>query len=414
MVSKDPSNRFLEKLRYFVSASPVPWAVGILVVLSLVLAVFDPLKSVDPNSLLVARNWVWWASHEYTQKERPPQIAVLGSSVIMHPLWLQEADYRNADVDLVADHRSRYLEEVIKQNAPVKSAECFNFALPGSMCSDDFMIVRALFKGTRKPDIVVIALTPRDMMDNRFDGAISSKHYQYLSRFTDTSWFNELAMPQMSQRLDYYLSKAVYFKGAGATIPIIASQYVRTYIGPLKEFLGPSPLDKKTEEDRRFALYQPQVEKGLFIAHPNLPDLFVDDQVGMKSRFKTSNDAAFFNQRQWLHLCLEGCRKENIKVLLVNMPLSPMVNKVIPPAVYKRHIECLKEASQKWGCKLLDANTPGKYVTTDFTDWAHMDASGGKKVLTEIGKAIASDVQMTARLNASSSSQIAGKAANGM
>ncbi len=413
MASQDSKN-FLQRLRYLASASPVPWALALLVMANLGFGLWDPLKDVDPNSLLVARNWVWWASHEFTSKERPPQIAVLGSSVIMHPLWLQEAVYRQADVDLIADHRSQFLEHVIKQNAPVKNAECFNFALPGSMCSDDFMVVRSMFKGTRKPDIVVVALTPRDMMDNRFNGAISSRHYQYLSRFTDTSWFNDLAMPQFSQKVDYCVNRAVYFKGTGASIPVIASQYLRAYVGPLLAPLGPSPLDKKTEEDRRFALYQPQVEKGLFVAHPNVPDHFIDDQPGMKSRFKTPNDAVFFNQRQWLHLCLEGCKKENIKVLLVNMPLSPMAMAIVPPAVYSRHIECLKEAAAKWDCALLDANVPGEYTALDFSDWAHMDASGGEKVLTAIGKAIASNVQMVARLNSPASSQIAGKPANGM
>lgn len=430
MASKDSKN-FLERLKYFATASPVPWALGLLVFANVFFGVWDPLKDVDPNSLLVARNWVWWASNEFSQKEQPPQIALLGSSVIMHPLWLQEAAYRNSDVDLVADHRSKYLEHVIRKNAPVNNAECFNFALPGSMCSDDFMVVRSMFKGARKPEIVVIALTPRDMMDNRFDGAISSRHYQYLSRFTDTSWFNDLAMPQFSQKVDYYLNRALYFKGPGASIPVIASQYLRTYVGPLLAPLGPSPLDKKTEEDRRFALYQPQIEKGLFVAHPHAPDYFIDDQPGMKSRFKTPNDAVFFNQRQWLHLALEGCKKENIKVLLVNMPLSPMAMAIVPPAVYARHIECLKEAATKWDCAFLDANVPGEYTALDFTDWAHMDASGGEKVLNAIGKSIASNVQMTARLNAplspvspnsperpgtsnAPSSQIAGKAANGM
>ncbi len=394
-------------------SGPLAWALLVFFGLNFAFLAWNPFGSVDPDALPIARNWVWWATHEFMDAKKPPQVVVLGSSVVMHPLWHHEADYRQQTVDLVADHRSLFLESVIEKNSPVKKVECFNFGLPGAMASDDYMVVRALFKNEQKPAVVVLGICPRDMIDNRFNCAGSSKHFQYLSRFSEPKELLDLSMPQWWQRVGYLATESVYFASKASSAQVFAAEAIKKAFEPITSKMQPSPLDRKSEEDKRFAMFQNLVEKGFWIAKPNAPFMFMADTADLKKRFKNKNNPLFENQKKWLDLCLELCDQKGIRVVLVNMPNTQIARGVMPPGVYERHVACLQELAQKHNCQYVDADVPNRYGDKDFTDWCHLSADGGKKAFELIGAALSSDSQTVASLE-QHSNQIAQKELKGM
>ncbi len=368
---------------------------------------FDPIGKVDPDALPIAKNWVWWATHEFRERGKAPNVVVLGSSVVMHPLWHHEADFRKANVDLVADHRSTYLEHIISENSGLKNIECFNFGLPGSMASDDFIVARALFNGKQKPQVVVLGISPRDMIDNRFNCAGSSKHFQYLSKYTDMNGYLDLSMPQFWQRIGYLITESIYFSCKAQAAQVVLGEGIKNILNPLASKLPPSPLDRKSEEDKHFAMYQNVVEKGFWIAKPNAPFIFANETADLKKRFKTPNNPLFENQRKWLDLCAIECQQKGIKLVLANMPNTKLARSFMPPGVYERHVACLKELAAKRDALYVDADIPDYYGEHDFTDWCHLSADGGKKAFAVIGKALATDRTTVAYLKEDDSVQIA-------
>lgn len=392
---------WIERVKNLLSSGPIAGAVAVFLMANLLFFVWNPFGKVDPDALPVARNWVWWATHEFVDSKKTPDIVVLGSSVVMHPLWHHEADFRQQTVDLVADHESKFLEEVFARNAGLTNLNCFNFGLPGSMASDDYMVVQALFNKLKKPKMVIIGICPRDMVDNRFNCAGSSKHFQYLSRFTETRHLLNLSMPQWWQRIGYLISESIYFSSKAQASQVVASEAVRKLIEPASSFFGPSPLDRKSEEDKRFAMYQNLVEKGFWIAKPNAPFMFMEDTADLKKRFKTANNPLFENQKQWLDLCLAACQERGIKVSLVNMPNTQIARSVMPAGVYERHVRCLKELSARHNCFYIDADIPDYYGKMDFTDWCHLSAQGGKRAFELIGQKISEKKELIAYLKSS-------------
>jgi hypothetical protein len=402
------------KLKNIFSSGPLPAAVLAFLLCNLLFIYFNPFGKVDPDALPVARNWIWWATHEYSDAPNAPDVVVLGSSVVMHPLWHHEADFRQQTVDLVADHRSKYLEHVISSKAPLplKNITVFNFGLPGSMASDDYMVSKALFTEEHKPALVVLGLCPRDMFDNRFNNAASSKHFQYLSRYTETRHLLDLSMPEWWQRIGYLSSEALYFSSKATAAQVFTEEAVKAVFSPLTSKLPPSPLDRKSEEDKRFAMYQNLVEKGFWIAKPNAPFMFMNDTGDLKKRFKNANNKLFENQRKWLEMCLQDCREKGIKVVLVNMPNTLIARSTMPSGVYERHVACLQGLANKFDCTYVDVDKPGVYGERDFTDWCHLSADGGKKAFGLIGEAIASNMQLVTCLS-ERSVQVAAKQAKG-
>ncbi len=379
-------------------ASPVIQALIILLVANALLLQFSPLAKVDPESLPSVRSWVWWAAQDYKQQKTAPNVVMLGSSLMMQCTWFQEAQYRQKEVDLVVDHRMHFLESLLREKAGLSRVNCFNLALPGCMVSDDYMIIKALLSAQNKPDVLVIGLGARDLVDNKFNCAASSNIYKYLNRFVDMKEQLELAMPQLWQRLGYQAERLVYFKTHSNDARILCSVETARLAQPLLKNLPPSRLDSTAEADRRVASYQSEIQKGVWVAKPNVPDGFFDMNDDCVKRFRTSNDKLFANQKKWLELCLQACKEQNIDVILVDVPFSPVARNIVQPGIHARHLATLRDFAQKWNCELIELDDPAKFQLTDFTDYAHLDASGGAKMIGAIADRIAQKQQLVARL----------------
>lgn len=383
---------------------PLVGALAILIVVNLGLVLLDPIKKIDVDSLPTIRTWSYWAAQDYRSLPKAPDIVFVGSSVMMHPTWWQEAAYRNKDVDLVADHVSHYSEDMIRKYAGIANLRCFNFGLPGAVPSDGYMITKALFKDERKPKIVVIGMVPRDMVDNDFGHAASSRHYHYLSRFVDKSGLEPLAVPNIWERPQYWVNDFIYFKGKGQPIQQVLRYSVEQACKPVLSSLPGSPLDHVTDEDRKFAMHRAELEKGVWVAHPTTPYFYaaIADADCMK-RYATPNNELFENQKTWLEMNLKALKEENIKVLLINMPVTSIALRCMRDGVYDRHVKTLKTLASKYDCDYLDAQASGKFGPKDFTDWAHMDASGGETLHALIAEFIAGKKPLVSRLAGTSS-----------
>jgi frataxin-like iron-binding protein CyaY len=382
--------RFKETAKVLLSSSAF---LGLLVIvgLNVVFLSFNPFLKADPDALPAARSWVWWATQDYLHHPAP-KVVLVGSSMVMNASWLQEAAYTNKDVDFVVNHRSTYLQSVVEKYIPGAKATSFNFGMPGEMVSDAYMIQRALFKGQNKPKVVALCLGTRDFMDTSFDCAAGTKPFQYLERFTDTHDLLELSMPNVWQRKNFYIKEFVYFEGKKWPIQVTLSERSKEILQPLvAACCKPSALDIQSEEDKRYAFYRSDIEKGVWIAHPTTAYHFYDNSADWQRRHKTLNQAMFDNQVKWLELSLDLCKKEQITPVIVNVPISPIALSLMPAAVYKRHIETLQAVAAKYGCSFVDSNAKKTFAAQDFTDVCHMGASGGEKLLDVVGQAIASD-----------------------
>lgn len=405
----DSSNQTAEKPKSFFSAifrSASFYGLVLIVLANAFISIVRPFDKTDPEALPSAKSWVYWATREFMQTHDHPQVVMIGSSLVMNATWLQEAAHLNQDVDIVANHRTTYLESVIKRYLPGFNAQCYNFGLPGSMASDDYMVIRALFKGERKPAIAVIGLGPRDLMDCRFNCAASSKHFQYLERYTDTHDIVNLSMPQFWQRVNFVVKELDYFVGKKWNIQVASGETARRFFDPVISKLSrPGPLEYSNE-----ANYRLEIAKGVWIAHPSQASyFFLDNTAEWKRRHRRTNNELFNNQAQFLELALKQCRAEGIEPMLVNMPILESSKNAMHPEIYPRHVNLLKTMASKYNCVFVDTNELATFVPEDFTDTCHMDASGGKKLLDIVGTAIGNHAQLAAKVASPQPTRMAGR-----
>ncbi len=399
----------IQKTAEALKRSPVLIAVLLVIGINVFLAAKDPFGRVDPNTIPSAKHWAYWTTQDYLKEKSAPDVVLLGSSIFMNPLWMLEAEHLNRKVDIVVERRSHYLEDAIKKYLPGANFSCFNFALPGAMVSDDYMIVRTLFNEGKTPKVVVLGLTPLDMTDDDFYCAVSSTHYKYLSRFTRTRDLLDLAMPKPWQRTEFLVNEGLYMAGRkhdvqGAVVGTMRNE-MSGYLGPLSA----KPLTSKETGDVKDAIYHDEVAPGIWLAQPVGIDYYNDNSKNFRKRYRFATPERCQIKMAWLKKCIDLCKEKGIEPLIVNVALPDPALNILPAGVHDALVKKVEALAKAENVAYLDLQKTGEFNIKDFTDSCHMDASGGRKVMDFVAKEIGKDSRLSSAL-VGQDSQIAGKA----
>jgi hypothetical protein len=378
----------------------------VLLAVNAVLLLCSPLANVDPDNLPAAHTWVWWATQEFLAQQKPPDVVLLGSSLVMHPVSRQEANFLGKDIDYVKHHRSNYMENLLAKRG-LPGAVCYNFALPGGMVSDDYMVARALLR-QRKPAVMVLGLSIRDFIDNGVHCAGSTPAFKYLKRFTPIDDLVDISMPQIWQRFDYLCGKWLYLWGKKLDLQVLLAEQTKAIVGPFyAKYFAPSQLAKADPSRSLPSNLRAEVEEGMMIVQHDMPYSFEDNSAEYRKRYRSPNASGVSVQNYFFKRLLELAQKENIQVVLVNMPLTPANHKLMPPGSYEQYMDTLRRASAEFGYPLIDLDGGNAFALADYYDTSHMNASGGKKLVNLLVDALVEQPQMVAAIKRGSSNAVA-------
>jgi hypothetical protein len=387
------ANKTIEPTWKRIIRSQALLAVLLVVVVNAVLSATTPLRRFDPEKLPSAHSWIWWAAQDFNAQTAPPHVVILGSSLLMNPIQEQDANFLHRDIDSVVDHRCAYLESNLKTALRTNEVGCFNFAVPGSLMSDNYMVLRSLLRGTRKPDVIVLGLALRDFIDNEVPCAAATPSYKYLSRYTDTADLVELTMPVIWQRWEYWLNQRVYLIGKKLDLQAAISQAAgQSAIDPLNP-MSTNRYSQCLLNAFDMSCYVPgfrsEVERNVWITRPNQLHTFQDNSNEYKRRYRSPNASLFASQKTFLSKFCQLAQESGIRVVIVNMPVTTSHFALMPPGSYADYMHSLAEVSSRFGAPVLDLSQRGQFTDADFSDTCHMQASGGKKLLDLISSEIA-------------------------
>ena len=126
--------------------------------------------------------WTQWALIDFAkQKDNPSPIVFLGSSLMLMPINLADAHFLNRTIDGATHHESVLFDHLINYDKK-HHASNFNFALPGLMPSDAYLITNRMLSGNNHPQLIVYGLGPRDFLDNLLSSPASTDPYRCLSQ----------------------------------------------------------------------------------------------------------------------------------------------------------------------------------------------------------------------------------------
>lgn len=368
------------------------WATIFLLVIDVALLVSNPFGKVDPTKLPSPHSWEWWRTQSYLSAPKAPDVVLLGSSLVMIPTPMLDADYLNKSFDCVHHDRSIYMQDRLAAQLGSKNLSCINLGLPGGMVSDDYMVARYLLDNERKPKVVVLGLTLRDFIEHHVQYPATSHPYRYFSQFMDVADIVDIAMPQVWQRADYLWGRNFVLWGKRLQMQAMADEVSKNAIAPLQsERVAVNPVTDAERSKTLAAKLKTVAEEGEFMMEPHKLELFEDNTNEYRSRFRGDKSELFNAESAFLARLLKLLRDRNIEVIVANMPLMPANMTVMPPGMYDKYMAVTKKLVAENNCKFLDLNDPTQFVLSDFRDTAHMNGNGGKKFIDSIDTAILQD-----------------------
>lgn len=390
--------------------SAVVLGLFLFLIANVLLLVLQPLSKVDPESLPSAHTWVWWAGREYLQRKSAPDVMILGSSLLMNPVAGVEADYLNSDFDYVKHHESRYTADALATRLGSGPVQCFNFALPGAMLSDDFMVLRALVSQNKKPKVIVLGLGVRDFIDSGVACPAATPPFRYLKRFAQIDDIVELSMPQIWQRFEYWVGRAIYLSGKKLDLQVALSEKAKSILSPIfGQRFSACRLEEADPTKNMPGNLRSEIEEGVYVIKAHQPYAFLDNTAEYRKRFRNPNENMFAIQSQFLDKFLAEAQNAKIKVVLMNVPVTPANRALMPKGAYERYLSLLSEEAKRWNVALFDPAKTISFAGEDYGDTAHMNAVGGRKLLDAMVDSLASDRAVRLALGGMAAGHLAGK-----
>lgn len=387
------------------------WAAIFLLVVDMAIVVSNPLGKVDPMRLPSPHSWEWWRTQSYLSASKAPDVVLLGSSLVMIPTPMLDADYLNKPFDCVHHDHSVYMQDRLADLVGLKEPSCINLGLPGGMISDDYMVARYLLDGERKPKVAVLGITLRDFIEHHVQYPATSHPYRYFSQFMDVADVVDIAMPQVWQRADYLWGHYFVLWGKRLQMQAITEDVGKHVIAPIQSTqVAVNPVTDAERNKTLAAKLKAIAEEGEFMMEPHKLTLYEDNTNEYRSRFRGDKSELFNAESEFLARLLKLLRDRNIEVLVVNMPLMPANMSVMPPGMYDKYMAITQKLAAENNCKFLNLNDSARFVISDFRDTAHMNGNGGKKFLDSVDMTIAQDLGLrTALVGDKSAPSIAGR-----
>jgi hypothetical protein len=346
-------------------------------------------------------SWTAWAIDDFLHQKTPAKIVFMGSSLVLVPLSGVDADFLQQKLDGSQHHQSVYFERKFAEKTGL-NVSTFNFALPGEMPSDAYMITSFLLKGDKRPDVIVYGVGPRDFMDNLLPSPAATDPYRFLSRFGDVSPFASLMMPDFFERMSFETGRALYLYGHKSEIAgkLVASAG--------DAFNHDAPwlfrAAAMTNEERHQLLPDYQafaLGRGEAFFRPSTPEdraKFVDNLAEYKKRYKNLKRQTFMTQMRFFTEALATAKARGVHAIVVAMPITDINRQLLSDANWDEYRTNIKTIARNEGATLVDFNEDGSFKRSDFGDTVHLHSGGGKLWLDKLIDRLAGDRDVVASL----------------
>ncbi|MCC7528249.1 MAG: hypothetical protein IT342_06990 [Candidatus Melainabacteria bacterium] len=315
----------------------------------------------------------------FDSKERP-QLLVLGSSLPMEAIARYDAEYTGSfdekNLNAVRKYTgARYLEHLIAQKNG-SSVTAFNLTCVACMASDAELILRRVVEAGRAPQIVVFGIGPRDFIDNIVPAAGKTPVCQLLSnRITLSEIFSQTRSPDETR--DLFIGQLVYpYKVRGDYRTMLTGWACDLFSHPADLFES-QQLAKLSQKQMPMHAAKSASESTRRIA-PKPPQFA--DLPEWKERYLPANFERFEKEKASFQNMLAICKKNGIRMIVVNMPITKENRKLIPEKLYARYQNEICKMPAKFGDEFIDLDANDAFQLSDFYDSAHLNAQGGKKV----------------------------------
>ncbi|HEY9679211.1 MAG TPA: hypothetical protein V6C76_14475 [Drouetiella sp.] len=278
----------------------------------------------------------------------PPEVVLLGSSIMQLPTWFADKG------DILPDQAYYYFRSASLEKKCATKRGILNLACPLTYASDVARIVEDRLSGTRKPDVIVYGIAPRDLFDNSVGEPNKSQFFAYLAK-----------------RSDYLGNSDSYFSNVfdGAYNLILQGLFIyqkRNELIELAKMTGKEILRRNKPVEP--APVTMDIKRNL-------------DEY--RAHYENLNVDALNRQLKFLEALLATCERRQIRVILISMPLTNENKALLAKQLYPTFNQKLSTLANIYHQKLFQPEDRD-FESADFMDSVHLNARGSKKFIAQL------------------------------
>lgn len=314
-----------------------------------------------------------------------PKVILTGSSLFLYPALrcdqLRSNIRARYDAKFIAREVGNYCKASCLEaalNETVKSPlTVANLATGGELMSDQYLVLKHWISAGKKPEYVICDLSPREFQDNWQRSIQSTTICKVLSdefSFFDLFFANlaggDLLTPANFQSV-IYRNRAMYKEAC-----------LKKYLAVLQQRLKPEVKELNGAEKSNSG---EDLEKPIYDANYKGP---YDLKDYYDKTYRPLDNVMYKKQLYFLTAYLKLAQKSNTRVLLVLMPL-PRENLEMLPIQFREKFEAdVKRIAQQYKVTLIQPANQEVYASSDFEDFAHLNAQGGQKLFAAIANSV--------------------------
>lgn len=313
-------------------------------------------------------------------------VVLIGSSLILAPLWSVDVADGAFFKDCMQHHTSSHLEKLVDR--PVVS-----LATAGQFVSDTYLITEKLLNGKQRPSVLIYGIAPRDFMDDTTGGLAMTSVFDSLVETKDFSKIDKLFFNNFDERGDFVLNRSVFlYRKRGRY-----QAKVQDFAAKLEDkMLAQLPLSNQAVSDAGVNTSSGSSGRSASPVDPLANFLLGGDRDAVwkqsieeyAKRYKHFNAKQFEKQKECFRALTALCAERKIKLCVVAMPLTDDNLKLMPSGLYQQYISFVKEATKESAVPFLDLQSAKAYDESNFYDTVHLNSKGGEKFLSTVSNLV--------------------------
>lgn len=313
------------------------------------------------------------ASTELQKQAGTEPVVLIGSSLILAPLWSVDVADGAFFKDCMQHHTSSHLAKLIDR--PVVS-----LATAGQFVSDTYLITEKLLNEKHHPSVLIYGVAPRDFMDDTTGGLAMTSVFDSLVETKDFPKIDKLFFNNFDERGDFVLNRSVFlYRKRGryqAKVQDFAAKAEDKILGQLPQTKDSAakPANVSTNQD----------PLANFLLGGDRDAVWKQSIEEYAKRYKRFNAKQFEKQKECFHALTALCAERKIKLYVVAMPLTDDNRKLMPEGLYQQYISFVKGATEEAAVPFLDLQNSNLYDESNFYDTVHLNSKGGQRFLSTI------------------------------
>lgn len=318
------------------------------------------------------------------QKSQAINALLLGSSLPMCAVACADTKYfklpgPKVDYDLFCYPKAKFLETEIQKSVNNKLS-IFNLTGNGCMISDASKLLSESIQRGIKPKCVILAIAPRDFIDNLACPIFETAYYRFFdlktNTFTKTKKLPDLLSTELEKRWYYFYVRSDY-----RMLSLLLATHKLNR--PLNIYNATHKIGNlgRVEKIQR----QNKAADTVGTSENKQKDL---EQY--RHNYLPINERRYQSELAMLNKILKTCSAINAKCIVVNMPLSERNKNILPENFRMRYKSDLTHTVTRNNSTLLNLEESFQFTEQDFRDSVHPNGSGGIKICKAIARAVAS------------------------